>query len=124
MLVSSALAKSHILFCGLTASFPAHLCHFFGHSLSLLCFATFFSHCFNSDLVAAHLTRQTMAPIAVTPPPVEVKSFTSTTRPGIKRVDTANLGTRRKIICFSGMYYIALSAMVAAYFVTLYLMVA
>ncbi|ETN39004.1 uncharacterized protein HMPREF1541_07046 [Cyphellophora europaea CBS 101466] len=36
-----------------------------------------------------------MAPIAITPPAVESK------RPTLHRVDTANLGTKRKIICFS-----------------------
>jgi len=45
-----------------------------------------------------------MAPIAITRPAVEVKPFASATRPGIKRVDTANLGAKRKIICFSGTY--------------------
>jgi 2,3-diketo-5-methylthio-1-phosphopentane phosphatase len=40
-----------------------------------------------------------MSPIAVTPPPVEVKAA----RPALRRVDTANLGTKRKIICFSGL---------------------
>jgi hypothetical protein len=37
-----------------------------------------------------------MAPIAITPPAVEAK------RPSLHRVDTAALGTKRKIICFSG----------------------
>lgn len=42
-----------------------------------------------------------MAPIAITPPAVEVKSSAGLTRPGMRRVDTANIGTKRKIICFS-----------------------
>src|SRR5690242_2786348 len=37
-----------------------------------------------------------MAPAAITPPAVEAK------RPTLQRVPTANLGTKRKIICFSG----------------------
>ena len=41
-----------------------------------------------------------MAPVAATPPAVEVKQL----RPGIQRVDTANIGTKRKIVCFSGQY--------------------
>lgn len=41
-----------------------------------------------------------MAPVAITPPPVEVKA-----RPGLQRTNTANMGTRRKIICFSGKFY-------------------
>jgi hypothetical protein len=47
---------------------------------------------------------QTMSPVAVTLPPVKVKPLTSATQLGIKRVDTANLGTKRKNICFSGTY--------------------
>lgn len=39
-----------------------------------------------------------MAPVAVTPPVVEVKSFASTIQPRIKRVDTANLGTKRNLL--------------------------
>lgn len=51
-----------------------------------------------------------MAPIAVTPPAVEVKklddlnplkSTKAPTRPGIKRADTSRMGVRRKIMCFS-----------------------
>ncbi|KIV90884.1 hypothetical protein PV10_05488 [Exophiala mesophila] len=38
-----------------------------------------------------------MAPVAVTPPPIEAKQ----TRPGFQRANTANMGTKRKIICFS-----------------------
>ncbi|KIW96872.1 uncharacterized protein Z519_02263 [Cladophialophora bantiana CBS 173.52] len=38
-----------------------------------------------------------MAPIAITPPPVEPKQA----RPGMQRANTANMGTKRKIICFS-----------------------
>ena len=39
-----------------------------------------------------------MAPIALTPLPVEIKQL----RPTLQRVDTANISTKRKIICFSG----------------------
>lgn len=39
-----------------------------------------------------------MAPVAVTPPPIEAKQI----RPGFQRANTANMGTKRKIICFSG----------------------
>lgn len=42
-----------------------------------------------------------MAPIAITPPAVEVKSLESLKTPSIN-VDTSNMGTKRKIICFSG----------------------
>ncbi len=42
--------------------------------------------------------RFTMAPIAITPPALESKQA----RPGIQRANTANMGTKRKIICFSG----------------------
>ncbi|KIW75643.1 hypothetical protein Z517_10385 [Fonsecaea pedrosoi CBS 271.37] len=38
-----------------------------------------------------------MAPAAITPPPVEPKLG----RPGMHRANTANMGTKRKIICFS-----------------------
>lgn len=41
-----------------------------------------------------------MSPIAVTPPAVEVTKSTIT-RPSFRRVDTANMATKRKIICFS-----------------------
>ncbi|KAK4935953.1 hypothetical protein LTR10_023074 [Elasticomyces elasticus] len=38
-----------------------------------------------------------MAPIAISPPPVEAKQA----RPSFQRANTANMGTKRKIICFS-----------------------
>ncbi|KAI1617782.1 2,3-diketo-5-methylthio-1-phosphopentane phosphatase [Exophiala viscosa] len=38
-----------------------------------------------------------MAPIAISPPPVEAKQA----RPSFHRANTANMGTKRKIICFS-----------------------
>ncbi|OCT54903.1 Pdp3-interacting factor 1 [Cladophialophora carrionii] len=38
-----------------------------------------------------------MAPIAITPPTVEPKQV----RPSMQRANTANMGTKRKIICFS-----------------------
>jgi hypothetical protein len=41
-----------------------------------------------------------MAPAAITPPAVEVKSL-KVPRPSMQRVDTSNIGTKRKIICFS-----------------------
>lgn len=41
-----------------------------------------------------------MAPVAVTPPPIEAKQI----RPGFQRANTANMGTKRKIICFSGIH--------------------
>jgi hypothetical protein len=41
-----------------------------------------------------------MAPSAITPPAVEVKSL-KVPRPSMQRVDTSNIGTKRKIICFS-----------------------
>jgi hypothetical protein len=43
-----------------------------------------------------------MAPSAITPPPVMVKPSGEINRPGMQRVDTSNIGTKRKIICFSG----------------------
>jgi 2,3-diketo-5-methylthio-1-phosphopentane phosphatase len=43
-----------------------------------------------------------MAPSATTPPAVVVKSVDGISRPGMQRVDTSNIGTKRKIICFSG----------------------
>ncbi|KAF2220855.1 2,3-diketo-5-methylthio-1-phosphopentane phosphatase [Elsinoe ampelina] len=43
-----------------------------------------------------------MAPSAITPPPVEPKKeILKVPRPTLNRIDTAALGTRRKIICFS-----------------------
>jgi hypothetical protein len=41
-----------------------------------------------------------MAPSAITPPAVEVKSL-KVPRPTLSRLDTASMGTKRKIICFS-----------------------
>jgi hypothetical protein len=46
-----------------------------------------------------------MAPIAITPPAIEAKSFENAKvlqKP--TSVDTSNIGTKRKIICFSGMH--------------------
>ena len=43
-----------------------------------------------------------MAPIAITPPAVEVKRSVVPTRPAMRRVDTAAMGTRRRFIVFSG----------------------
>ncbi|KAK5198899.1 hypothetical protein LTR99_000938 [Exophiala xenobiotica] len=40
-----------------------------------------------------------MAPVAITPPAVESKQ----TRPSFQRANTANMGTKRKIICFSDL---------------------
>jgi hypothetical protein len=45
-------------------------------------------------------TSPTMAPSAITPPAVEVKSL-KVPRPSMQRVDTSNMSTKRKIICFS-----------------------
>ncbi|KAK3060948.1 hypothetical protein LTS18_007351, partial [Coniosporium uncinatum] len=44
-----------------------------------------------------------MAPSAITPPAVELKSVESlrVPRPSIRRADTSHMGTKRKIICFS-----------------------
>ena len=46
-----------------------------------------------------------MAPAAITPPAVEVNKKAETLRvpkPTLKRANTSNMGTKRKIICFSG----------------------
>lgn len=44
-----------------------------------------------------------MAPVAVTPPAIEVKSLeTKPKKPTLARANTANMSTKRKIICFSG----------------------
>ena len=45
---------------------------------------------------------------------MKVKPLTSATQLGIKRVDTANLGTKRKNICFSGTYRTDLDKMRSA----------
>ncbi|KAH7113873.1 2,3-diketo-5-methylthio-1-phosphopentane phosphatase [Dendryphion nanum] len=42
-----------------------------------------------------------MAPIAITPPAVEVKSFSSSQPAQSIPADTSRIGTKRKIICFS-----------------------
>ncbi|KAF2681653.1 hypothetical protein K458DRAFT_444527 [Lentithecium fluviatile CBS 122367] len=42
-----------------------------------------------------------MAPAAITPPVIEVKSFQSLKSQNIVPVDTSNIDTKRKIICFS-----------------------
>ncbi|EXJ79805.1 hypothetical protein A1O3_08090 [Capronia epimyces CBS 606.96] len=43
-----------------------------------------------------------MAPIAITPPPVEPKRMdTRQARPGLRRINSSNMGTKRKIVIFS-----------------------
>jgi hypothetical protein len=44
----------------------------------------------------------TMAPIAVTPPAVEAKAQPTFPTSQAASVDPSNIGTKRKIICFSG----------------------
>jgi len=52
-------------------------------------------------LAQHHHKTSNMAPIAITPPAVEVKKTLAVPRPSLKRLPTASMQTKRKIICFS-----------------------